>query len=720
MMHEWPVICRFRGMMRLIGVFVLFFGLVSCSHDTARVNPLDPQLIPAPHIAVVAHDTAGVVVVEWSRFESRTEFALYRVVRRQLGLDRSDTISVMDVSETSYSDSTVAHGESYEYTVTAVNASGLEAGSLRSASVGIRLPVADIHAVQMDAATAAARISWHPYEGTRFAAYEVERADGASVQIIAEITQQNVTTSVDSSLKGDTEYRYRIITRTGNGERIAGRQWSGAFHGHVANWPLDLGDLTDPNVRLYAMEDGTIEVLLGHSGGAMISQRNVEGGEIEKTEILDLIVGLTSGRSVATTPRADGGRFLSVIGREGIVRMPALLQADEMGDLVWEDEALFVDELSVLTPRERVVGGQVVVGVSAYGNGFVDSVSLTAGEEILIESGFGGARLDSLGFTAGNGIWHVTNPSATKVVDHRLRLAPGFIYRSDSSWQDFAFESQMSFNFGTSGLGIGGQQFPGSSGFSLHADANGQTIDLQWDYWPEDGAPIRQVFSVDHPLVPGVPYRLRLEAAHGQVSAIIRSSARWHGQIDDGHTWTNLATIDGRPTVVVDEQPYVLSATGEGQVATALESWISEIRVWDGQDGDGQAIGVCHPAVNQVLLTAPLRGRSTLWPRFLRRQLGPFTDGGGSLSYPVSFDVGPDGRTYVLDAGNSRVVVFDAADQYLTQWGGAGSASGEFDFGDARPLRDRGFNLAGSIAVDDDGFIYVADVGNQRIQKFAP
>ena len=28
--------------------------------------------------------------------------------------------------------------------------------------------------------------------------------------------------------------------------------------------------------------------------------------------------------------------------------------------------------------------------------------------------------------------------------------------------------------------------------------------------------------------------------------------------------------------------------------------------------------------------------------------------------------------------------------------------------------------LSGSIKVDDDGFIYVADVFNQRIQKFAP
>jgi len=42
--------------------------------------------------------------------------------------------------------------------------------------------------------------------------------------------------------------------------------------------------------------------------------------------------------------------------------------------------------------------------------------------------------------------------------------------------------------------------------------------------------------------------------------------------------------------------------------------------------------------------------------------------------------------------------------------------AGNQSFAEYRVLR----NVARSIAVDDDGYIYVADVGNRRIQKFAP
>ena len=71
---------------------------------------------------------------------------------------------------------------------------------------------------------------------------------------------------------------------------------------------------------------------------------------------------------------------------------------------------------------------------------------------------------------------------------------------------------------------------------------------------------------------------------------------------------------------------------------------------------------------------------------------------------------------YVLDAGNARIQVFDGDGKYVTQWGTKGTGEGEFDFGTGHGPED----FAGSIAVDDEGFIYVADVGNKRIQKFAP
>ena len=56
---------------------------------------------------------------------------------------------------------------------------------------------------------------------------------------------------------------------------------------------------------------------------------------------------------------------------------------------------------------------------------------------------------------------------------------------------------------------------------------------------------------------------------------------------------------------------------------------------------------------------------------------------------------------------------------YITQWGSRGSEPGQFDFGITRGYFGESSELTGSIAVDDDGFIYVADTGNQRIQKFA-
>ena len=71
------------------------------------------------------------------------------------------------------------------------------------------------------------------------------------------------------------------------------------------------------------------------------------------------------------------------------------------------------------------------------------------------------------------------------------------------------------------------------------------------------------------------------------------------------------------------------------------------------------------------------------------------------------------------DAGNARIVVLDEDGGYITQFGTKGSGPGQFELGDGAGL-NTGLSFCGSVAVDGDGFIYVADVGNRRIQKFAP
>ncbi|MBL8057018.1 MAG: SMP-30/gluconolactonase/LRE family protein, partial [Anaerolineales bacterium] len=63
------------------------------------------------------------------------------------------------------------------------------------------------------------------------------------------------------------------------------------------------------------------------------------------------------------------------------------------------------------------------------------------------------------------------------------------------------------------------------------------------------------------------------------------------------------------------------------------------------------------------------------------------------------------GNLYVADLGNSRVQKFAADGSYLTKWGNWGSGTGQFK------------NPWG-VAVAADGYVYVADSGNNRMQKF--
>jgi len=81
--------------------------------------------------------------------------------------------------------------------------------------------------------------------------------------------------------------------------------------------------------------------------------------------------------------------------------------------------------------------------------------------------------------------------------------------------------------------------------------------------------------------------------------------------------------------------------------------------------------------------------------------------GPGQLQQPRYVAVAPDGRIYVADSANHRIVVFDPDGTYASEWGGFGEAQGQF-------------NEPWGIAIADDGTVYVADTWNHRIQAFDP
>jgi DNA-binding beta-propeller fold protein YncE len=74
---------------------------------------------------------------------------------------------------------------------------------------------------------------------------------------------------------------------------------------------------------------------------------------------------------------------------------------------------------------------------------------------------------------------------------------------------------------------------------------------------------------------------------------------------------------------------------------------------------------------------------------------------------PRGIAVDGEGRVYITDTGNKRVIVFDGDGNFITQFGSAGFEPGQFD----EPV---------GIAVDAEGAAYVADTWNQRIQILTP
>ena len=80
--------------------------------------------------------------------------------------------------------------------------------------------------------------------------------------------------------------------------------------------------------------------------------------------------------------------------------------------------------------------------------------------------------------------------------------------------------------------------------------------------------------------------------------------------------------------------------------------------------------------------------------------------GDGQFASPHGIAVDGSGNVYLADVENNRVQKFTSSGQFLTKWGSHGRGDGQFE----SPF---------SIAVDDSGNIYVTDSGDAQVQKFS-
>jgi len=86
--------------------------------------------------------------------------------------------------------------------------------------------------------------------------------------------------------------------------------------------------------------------------------------------------------------------------------------------------------------------------------------------------------------------------------------------------------------------------------------------------------------------------------------------------------------------------------------------------------------------------------------------VGQYGLGEGEFNQPYGIAVDNDGYIYVTDTGNNRVQKFDNTGAFIKEWGTYGTNQGEF-------------NQPQGIAIDGYNYIYIADSANHRGQKFS-
>jgi len=711
-----------------------------------------------------ANAQEGSIHLTWAAYAG-PEFQRYQVIRRQVGTDQEEELAAPNGrADTTFADGTALAGIDYLYTVV-VQAAGQELGS-NSREGRLVLPAVRLADPVFDSATGSVTVRWTPYAGPRFRAYQVLRSTAGQIpRVVAEIEDRSVASFVDTGLVGNTEYFYQVGVATTFDEEIASPPVSGRFHRLVATWPLEVDE--GGYVRLYAEEEGRLTVLITERENSFVVRGEAqnanglavrllvfdrEGGLLEERVLYEEVVDDMAARSVATFATPDGGRLLSLgkLGNEcddyyewGWKTVEVINYGPD-GKYRWFPEPLVFEDFSSewIIENEEAVGEIALTGGS-FGGGFFDNVVVSSGGQVIFAEDFEDADLDGWELDFVMRQQNRLEP-LMEVEDGKAYVqASDWTHAVDATWQNIRIEADVGIvkggerglHGGAAAIGLGSQLGPHEGGInrsrSLQLQSHCNQAHFFWSEKKKDERYSSGFFwewrSHDElfEIFEGggtAPYRLTLEVVDGQVSASVRSPV-WFEMVEEDPVWTSLIAVGESILVNTGRQFYSITPEEHHALKVYLDSPVSEMRLWEPPETDSDVrprIGVCLPEENLVLLSwLFLFSNGHFGSPFSLKRPSMGVGAGmepGEFLFPMSLDMGPDGRVYVLDAGNGRIQVFDSDGNYITQWGHGGSGPGAFDFGSGRVSED----FAGSIAVDDDGFIYVADVGNRRIQKFSP
>lgn len=83
------------------------------------------------------------------------------------------------------------------------------------------------------------------------------------------------------------------------------------------------------------------------------------------------------------------------------------------------------------------------------------------------------------------------------------------------------------------------------------------------------------------------------------------------------------------------------------------------------------------------------------------------------LPQPEGIDVDKDGNVFVNEIGENRINIFNANGTLISMWGSSGGEPGQFSHPHGNEVEDERNNTTENV------YVYIADQGNDRIQKFS-